>query len=74
MSPDVITNQRLIKADKVEGLYQVRITLNKQTITAYGREELLKSGMAVTADVEVDTRKLYEWVLEPMYSIKGRLE
>ncbi|MDK9754081.1 HlyD family efflux transporter periplasmic adaptor subunit [Vibrio sp. D173a] len=74
VSPDVITNQRLIKADKVEGLYQVRITLNKQTITAYGREELLKSGMAVTADVEVDTRKLYEWVLEPMYSIKGRLE
>lgn len=74
VSPDVITNQRLIKADKVEGLYQVRITLDKQTITAYGREESLKSGMAVTADVEVDTRKLYEWVLEPMYSIKGRLE
>jgi membrane fusion protein len=28
--------------------------------------------MAVEADVLLDTRRLYEWVLEPLYSLRGK--
>ncbi|WP_240432785.1 HlyD family secretion protein [Vibrio halioticoli] len=73
VAPDMIDNQRLIKNHMVEGLYQIRVKLSKPTITVYGREEPLISGMMVTADVELDTRKIYEWILEPLYTIKGKI-
>ena len=33
----------------------------------------LRSGMLVDASVMLERRKLYEWVLEPLFSISGRL-
>jgi membrane fusion protein len=33
----------------------------------------LKSGMLVDASVLLERRRLYEWVLEPLFSISGRL-
>ncbi len=73
VAPEMIDNQRLIKKEVIEGLYQIRVKLSKPTITVYGREESLISGMTVTADVELDTRKIYEWILEPLYTIKGKI-
>ena len=69
----MIDNQRLIKKEGIEGLYQIRVKLSKPTITVYGKEEPLISGMTVTADVELDSRKIYEWILEPLYTIKGKI-
>ncbi|RYU64641.1 HlyD family efflux transporter periplasmic adaptor subunit [Aliivibrio finisterrensis] len=73
VAPEMIANQSLINSIKVEGLYQVRVELTKPTITVYGKEERYVSGMTVTADVELDTRKIYEWILEPLYTIQGRI-
>ncbi|WP_305810209.1 HlyD family efflux transporter periplasmic adaptor subunit [Photobacterium kishitanii] len=73
VAPEMIVNRRLINNAEVEGLYQARIELSKPTITVYGREERLISGMTVVADVELDTRKIYEWILEPFYTIKGKV-
>lgn len=56
-----------------EGHYRAIVTLDKATITAYGREEPLRVGMTVTADVELDRRRLYEWLLEPLWSLRGTL-
>jgi membrane fusion protein len=39
---------------------------------AYGAPRQLRAGMAVEADVLLETRRLYEWVLEPLYSLRGR--
>ncbi|MGR5069394.1 MULTISPECIES: HlyD family secretion protein [Vibrio] len=55
------------------GLYQVRVKLDKPTITVYGEEQMFVPGMTLTADIELDTRKVYEWLLEPLYTIKGRM-
>ena len=33
----------------------------------------LQVGMAVEADVMQDKRRLYEWVLEPLYGMAGKL-
>jgi membrane fusion protein len=32
----------------------------------------LQPGMQLEADVELETRRLFEWVLEPLYTITGR--
>lgn len=56
-----------------EVLYLVKVTLKTQQVMAYGKPSALQDGMQLEADVLIDTRKLYEWVLEPLYSLTGKL-
>lgn len=56
-----------------EPLYRIRLTLDNQAVLAYGKQMPLKSGMLIDASVQLDHRRLYEWVLEPLFSISGRL-
>ncbi len=53
--------------------YRVTVELDKQLIEAKGQENQLKAGMVVEADIVQDTRRLYEWALEPIYSVYGKL-
>ena len=53
-------------------VYKVSVALNSQTVTAYGEEFPLKSGIQLTANIRLDERSLIEWLLEPVYSLKGR--
>lgn len=55
-----------------EPLYRIRLSLDSQTIQAYGKHLPLKSGMVVDASIHLDHRRLYEWILEPLFSITGR--
>ena len=50
-----------------EALYRVRVRLDHQHITAYGRQQTLKPGMALEADLMLERRRLLEWVFEPLY-------
>lgn len=56
-----------------EGLYKVTISLDEQYVNTYGKKTALVSGMEIDADVYLETRRLYEWVLDPLYSITGRI-
>ncbi|ARL38808.1 HlyD family secretion protein [Burkholderia pseudomallei] len=53
--------------------YRIIATLDMQTVTAYGKPEPLQAGMALQADILRERRRLYEWVLEPLYSLTGKL-
>ena len=53
-------------------VYEVIVALQSQTVTAYGEPRELRAGMAVEADVLLETRRLYEWILEPLYSLRGQ--
>lgn len=53
--------------------YRLRVKLEAQTIMAYGEPEPLRPGMLVEADILGENRKLYEWVLEPLYSVYGSI-
>jgi len=48
-----------------ESMYQVKVTLDKQTAQAYGKQSTLRPGSGLDADFIVDKRHIYEWVLEP---------
>lgn len=56
-----------------EPVYRIRLTLAKQDVLAYGKSLPLKSGMLVDASILLEERRLYEWVLEPLFSISGRM-
>ncbi|GGC05758.1 HlyD family secretion protein [Pseudoduganella buxea] len=54
-------------------LYLVTVRLERQSVTAYGKQQAIQAGMLLDADVLRDTRRLYEWVLEPLFSMTGHL-
>jgi membrane fusion protein len=56
-----------------EPVYRVTVALAAQTVTAYGAELPLQAGMVLDADIWLEQRRLFEWVLDPLYSITGRL-
>jgi membrane fusion protein len=55
-----------------EPLYRIRLKLKQQTVLAYGKSTELKPGMLLDASIILEHRRLYEWVLEPLFSISGR--
>lgn len=56
-----------------EPVYRIRLKLDKQSVQAYGKALPLKSGMLVDASILLEQRRLVEWVLEPLFSISGRM-
>jgi membrane fusion protein len=56
-----------------EPVYRVEAHLTEQGVRAYGQSIPLRSGMTLTADVKLAERSLWQWLLEPVYSLKGRL-
>jgi membrane fusion protein len=55
-----------------EPVYRIKAALGSQTIQAYGRAEPLQAGMQVEADIQLDRRRLIEWIFEPVLSLAGR--
>jgi len=62
-----------LPAASSEGLYRVRVRLDAQTIMAYGQPQALAASTQIDADIELDRRRLVEWVFEPLLSLKGRV-
>jgi membrane fusion protein len=72
----VAVSATTVAADTARGgepLYRVAVALDAQTVTAYGVQRPLLAGMSVEADVLLERRRLYEWVLEPLFSLAGRV-
>lgn len=55
-----------------EPIYRITVSLARQAVTAYGQPMALQSGMQVEADVLMESRRLFEWVLEPLYTLTGK--
>lgn len=55
-----------------EPYYRITVALEKQSITAYGTQQPLQAGMLLDADIMLERRRLYEWVLEPLFSLTGK--
>ncbi len=56
-----------------EPLYRITVTLDRQTVAAYGEAQPLSPGMQLEADVLLDRRRLIEWLFEPVLGIAGRV-
>lgn len=51
-------------------LYRVRILPDQDYVNAYGKQMPLQAGMAVQADIAIDTRRLYQWIFDPLISVR----
>ncbi len=49
-----------------EAAYRAIVTLDAQTIDAFGDRFDLRSGMTLTAEVILERQSLFEWLLEPL--------
>jgi membrane fusion protein len=55
-----------------DGLYRITVALKEQSVATYGGQTQLTAGMQLEADILQDTRRLIEWVLEPLFSLRGK--
>lgn len=60
-------------SSSAESYYRVVVRLDRQTVTVYGREEALRPGMQMEADILGERRRLIEWVFEPLFAVRGRV-
>ena len=72
--PPNLAEQLLTQAGSKEALYRVNVSLEGQSIQAYGEALPLKAGLTVEADVLQERRKVWEWVLEPVLAARQRLK
>ena len=66
--------QALVSAAQAnEPLYRIDVRLDRQAIAAYGRELPLRAGMALEADVNLEHRRIWEWLFEPLLATAKRI-
>lgn len=61
----------LAAAQANEPLYRITVRLFSQTMNTYGNATALTAGMSLDAEVRQDTRKIWEWLLEPALAVAG---
>ena len=69
----IMPNETVVPIPLKEPAYRVTVVLETQVVKAYGQSFPLTAGMLVDADIWLDRRKLYEWILDPLYSVLGRV-
>lgn len=57
-----------------EPVFAIQVRLKASNITANGELRPLQAGMQLEADILQERRKLYEWMLEPLFSVTRRIE
>ena len=56
-----------------EPIFAITVSLKQQAARAYGQSLPLQAGMRLDADILQETRRLYEWMLEPLYTMTGKM-
>ena len=63
--------QNLLGFNSNEALYRIKVRPEKQHIEVYGHPQVLKPGMTLEADILQDSRKLWEWIAEPLLAMRS---
>lgn len=56
-----------------ESLYRITVKLKSQFVNTYEKSMPLSTGMQLEADVLQDTRRIIEWIFEPLLTLKEKL-
>jgi membrane fusion protein len=55
-----------------EPVFAIQVRLRSGSVLANGQQRPLQSGMRLEADILQERRKIYEWMLEPLFSVTQR--
>ncbi len=69
---DVLPRQ-LATWQRSEAHYRIVVALDSTTLRAYGKDEPLRPGMTLSGAVELEQRYLWEWLLEPLWTLRGNV-
>jgi membrane fusion protein len=58
-------------AEQTKTFYRMVVVPDRPNVTAYGRLEPLKPSMQVEAQVLLERRPIYQWILDPLYGLHG---
>jgi len=70
----ILPNETTLPVAFNEPVYQVIVELKHQWAEAYGDTIPLQSGMLLEADIMIDKRSLFDWLFDPIISVKGKLK
>ncbi|RRS02472.1 HlyD family efflux transporter periplasmic adaptor subunit [Aquabacterium soli] len=54
-------------------VFMVRVALAQPSVRAYDTDIALRPGHTLTADIEIDRRRLIRWMLDPLFAFSGKL-
>lgn len=69
----ILPSDKVLPIKMEEATYRVRASIHNQEINAYGKSFPLKVGMIADVDIMLEKRTLLEWILDPIYAIKGQI-
>lgn len=52
--------------------YRISIVPDGQVVKAYGKTMSLRSGMVLEVEILQESRKIYEWILDPLVGLRGK--
>lgn len=68
----ILTDDKEDKPIQVgEPYYKIKAELEKPYVNLYGKKENLSHGMTLTAVITGEKKKIWQWVLDPIYSYYG---
>lgn len=53
-----------------KGMYRITVKPNQSWVNAYGEHRGLEAGMQVEADIALEKRPLYKWLLDPIHRLR----
>jgi membrane fusion protein len=56
-----------------QAVFSVDVALEGQSILARGRQRPLQPGMTLKADIVLEKQKVFDWIFDPLLSLKGRI-
>ncbi len=56
------------------GVYRIVVRPDADSVTAYGEPRRLEAGMRVEADIALEKRPLYRWLLDPITRVKRSVD
>ncbi len=62
------------RADPTGGLYRVVVRPDADGVMAYGERRRLEAGMRVEADIALERRPLYRWLLDPLFRVRRSVD
>lgn len=63
-------NEALVKTN--EPVYRIVVTLDQQTVEAYGAPVPLQPGMTLTANIVLERQSFFAWLLTPLNAVLNR--
>ncbi|MDE0508058.1 MAG: HlyD family efflux transporter periplasmic adaptor subunit [Gammaproteobacteria bacterium] len=69
----ISANEQIGSITTTQPSFIVYADLDSPKIQAYGEDRDIQPGMLLSADIVVEERTLMEWILEPFYTLRGRV-